>query len=82
MSGRMQRTNEERRFLHDSEGALVGIRLWLRHYVELLLGAETNTRQRLIFAGTELTYADVSGGILFWLLLFWGIFYTRKTCGY
>lgn len=24
MSGRMQRTNEEREFLHDGEGALVG----------------------------------------------------------
>ena len=82
MSGRMQRTNEERRFLHDGEGAVVGVRFWLRHSVELLLWAENNTRQCLIFAATELTYADVCGGILFWLLLFWGIFYTRNNCGY
>ena len=82
MLGRMQRTNKERPFLQDGEGAIVGVGPWLRHSVELLLCTQTNTRQRLVFAGTELTYVDGCGGILYWLLLSWDMFYTRGTCGF
>ena len=43
--------------------------------------AETSTRQRLIFAGTELTCVDVHGSVLFWLLkvayAFWGVYFTK-----
>lgn len=55
-SGRMQGTNEERRFLQDREGAIVSVGLWHGHTLELLLWAETNARQRLVCAATELTY--------------------------
>lgn len=68
MSSRRQRTKEERQFLQDGEGAVVDVTLRHRHSAEPLLWAETSTRQRLIFAGTELTYVDVHGSILFWLL--------------
>jgi len=55
VASRRQRTNEERQFLQDGEGAVVGVGLWHRHSVEPLLCTETSTRQRLIFADTELT---------------------------
>ena len=36
-TGRIQGTNEERRFLQDSEGAIVSVRLWHGHTLELPL---------------------------------------------
>ena len=82
MLGRTQRTNKERPFLQDGEGAIVGVGPWLGHSGELLLCAQTNARQRLIFAGTELTYVDGCGGILSWLLPSWYMFYNRGTFGF
>lgn len=37
MSARMQRANEERQFLQDGEGAIIGAGLWYWHSVEPLL---------------------------------------------
>lgn len=64
MSGRMQRRNEEREFLHDGERAVVAVGHELRHSAQPLLWTETCARQRPICAGTQLADVRASGSTL------------------